>query len=157
MSDVINHRARRRLDEREGGQVCCASFVRACVRACAWRRREGGRGRRGRPPRRGEISISIIESRSIARTPRGAKHVPRSRASGFFPPPFGAYYHLYSRHGSRILDPSSRYTHACYRYIWSWNAIIARRRNQGIGIIVILIGGSCIQYLIPTNYVYRIV
>lgn len=31
MSDVINHRARRRLDKREGGQVCCASFVRACV------------------------------------------------------------------------------------------------------------------------------
>lgn len=97
MSDVINHPVLVVVSTSERADRCFARLL--CVRAYTCVREEWGKGevRRERPPRSAvEISISIIESRSIARTPRGAKHVPRLRAPGFFPPPFGAYYHLYS-------------------------------------------------------------
>lgn len=84
MNDVINHLVLVVVtSERADRCVARLLCVHACVCMCG-KKTKSELGRRGRPPRRGKISISIIESRLIARTPRGAKHVPRSRAPGFF-------------------------------------------------------------------------
>jgi len=154
MSDIINHpvlvvvSTSERADRCLARLLCMGGYV--CGGEEGWKGGGGKRGggvRRGRPPRRAvEIPISIIESQSIARTPRGAKHVPR--APGFFSTAFRGLLSLVLAAWMRGILILRRDTRACYRYIWSRDAIIVRRRNQGIGIIVFLIGESCVQYAI---------